>query len=70
MINPTFEQVQTPMNFSVANVVEINQGEIVSLEGGVNTINALHPDISKSQTNHNLHFDLENSDLDHNQKEV
>lgn len=34
LINPTFEQVQTPMNFSVANVVEINQGEIVSLEGG------------------------------------
>lgn len=70
LINPTFEQVQIPMNFIVANVVEINQGEIVSLEGGVNTINALHPDISKSQTNRNLHFDLENSDLDHNQKEV
>lgn len=33
LINPTFEQVQIPMNFIVANVVEINQGEIVSLEG-------------------------------------
>lgn len=34
LINPNFEQVQIPMNFIVANVVEINQGEIVSLERG------------------------------------
>lgn len=69
LINPTFEQVQIPMNFIVANVVEINQEEIVPLDGEVSSINALHPDSSKSQTNRltvqRVKSNLKYSDLDH-----
>lgn len=70
LINPTFEQIQIPMNFIVAKVVRINQGEINPLDGEDKSINALHSASSKSQTNSNLHIDLENSNLVHNQKEV
>lgn len=70
IINPTFETVELPTNFVVAQVVDIDQDNILSLEGESREVSALNPDNSKTTSQNQVQFDLGNSDLDQNQKEI
>lgn len=64
IINPTFETVELPTNFVVAQVVDIDQDNILSLEGESREVSALNPDNSKTTSQNQVQFDLGNSDLD------
>lgn len=49
VINPTFETIELPMHFVVANVFDVYHESILSLEGRSRNVSALNPDSSKNK---------------------
>lgn len=62
VINPTFETIELPMHFVVANVIDVVHESILSLEGGSKNVSALNPDSSENQCKGEIQFDLGYSD--------